>query len=47
MSDVNFRELRHAPAMPVNFAKAVMRARVKPGKTRNCPMSACASTMWA
>jgi len=25
MSDVNFRELRHAPAMPVNFAKAVMR----------------------
>ncbi|HBP66931.1 MAG TPA: acyl dehydratase, partial [Alcanivorax sp.] len=37
MSDVNFRELRHAPAMPVNFAKAVMRARVKPGKNPQLP----------
>jgi len=37
MSDVNFRELRHAPAMPVNFAKAVLRARVKPGKNPQLP----------
>ena len=37
MTDVNFRELRHAPAMPVNFAKAVLRARVKPGKNPQLP----------
>lgn len=37
MSEVNFRELRHAPAMPVNFAKAVLRARVKPGPQPRLP----------
>ena len=37
MSDANFRELRHAPAMPVNFAKAVMRAGVKPGNNPQLP----------
>lgn len=37
MSEVHFRELRHAPAMPVNFAKAVLRAGVKPGKSPTLP----------
>ena len=31
MSDVNFRELRHDPALPDKLARAVMRARVKYG----------------
>jgi acyl dehydratase len=37
MSEVSFRELRHAPAMPINFAKAVWRARVKPGPQPRLP----------
>ena len=41
MSEVKFRELRNAPPMVINFAKAVMRATVKPGSnpTGNRPAS--------
>ncbi|MEE3387446.1 MaoC/PaaZ C-terminal domain-containing protein [uncultured Alcanivorax sp.] len=37
MSEVKFRELRNAPPMVINFAKAVMRATVKPGSNPTLP----------
>lgn len=37
MTEVTFRELRHSPAMPANFARAVWRARVKPGRQPRLP----------
>lgn len=37
MNEVTFRELRHAPTMPANFARAVLRARVKPGRQPELP----------
>ncbi|MZR64099.1 MaoC family dehydratase [Alcanivorax sp. DP30] len=37
MSEVTFRELRNPPPMVVNFAKAVLRATVKPGKNPTLP----------
>ena len=37
MSEVSYRELRQAPAMPVNFARALLRARVKPGRHPHLP----------
>ncbi|BAP14626.1 acyl dehydratase MaoC [Alcanivorax sp. NBRC 101098] len=37
MSEVKFRELRNTPPMVVNFAKAVLRATVKPGSNPTLP----------
>lgn len=37
MSEVRFKELRHAPPMAVNFAKAVLRARMRPGNAPVLP----------
>lgn len=37
MSDIVFRELRNNTPMLINFAKAVVRARVKPGKNPQLP----------
>lgn len=37
MSEVTFHELKQSPAMPVNFARAVMRARVRPGRQPRLP----------
>ena len=37
MSEVKFRELRNAPPMVINFAKAVLRATVKPGSNPTLP----------
>lgn len=37
MSEVSYRELRQAPAMPVNFARALLRARVRPGHHPRLP----------
>ena len=37
MSEVKFRELRNSPPMVINFAKAVLRATVKPGSNPTLP----------
>lgn len=37
MSEVSYRELRQAPAMPMNFARALLRARVRPGHHPRLP----------
>jgi hypothetical protein len=37
MSEVKFREQRNSPPMVINFAKAVLRATVKPGSNPTLP----------